>query len=114
MLQLLRRFQSVLKNFLIFLSGFSVISKKKKKGYRADGSIFFSDFMLISKKKVLCLSSVSFLHALYDIQKQGAVIHSCLRFLTGGKTPEFEKIQYNNAEKNFALFALFFTYREHC
>ena len=43
--------RSVLTNFLIILSDFNVISKKK--GHHADGGIFFSDFMLISKKSPL-------------------------------------------------------------
>ena len=36
------------------------------------------------------------------------------RFLAGEKTPEFAKFQCENARKNFALFALFCAYREHC
>ena len=36
------------------------------------------------------------------------------RFLAGEKTPEFAKFQCKNAGKNFALFALFCAYREHC
>ena len=86
---LLRRPRSVLKNFLSFLSGFNVISiKKRKKGHHADG-MFFSDFMLISKKKVLRLSSTSFLRALCGIQKRGAVNRSCQRFLVGNKNAGF-------------------------
>ena len=51
--------------------------------------IFFSDFMLISKKKVLCLSSASFLRASCDIQEQGAVNCSCLRFWAENKHASF-------------------------
>ena len=89
-----------------------ISKKKKKKGHRADGGIFFSDFMLISKKKkVLRLSSASFLRDLCDIPERGAVNRSCLRFLATEKMPEFTKFQCENAGKNFALFC---TYREHC
>ena len=95
--------------------------KRKKKGHRADRGILFSDFMLISKKKVLRLSSASFLRASCDIR--GAVNRSCLRFLAGNKNAGFwrEKKRRNSQnfsakmpEKNFALFALFCAYREHC
>ena len=74
------------------MSGFNLISKKKK-GHRADGGIFFSDFRLVSKKKkkekVLRLSSASFLRASCDIQERGAVNRSCLRFLAGNKNAVF-------------------------
>ena len=36
------------------------------------------------------------------------------RFLVGEKTLEFAKFQCENAGKNFALFALFCAYKEHC
>ena len=36
------------------------------------------------------------------------------RFLAREKTPEFAKFQCENARQNFALFALFCAYREHC
>ena len=106
----MRHLRSVLKKFLVILSGFNVISKKKKKGYHADGGIFL-DFMLISKKKkVLRLSSASFLRSSCDIQECGDVNRSCLRFLAREKMPEFAKYLCENAEKNFALFC---AYREH-
>ena len=73
------------KIFSSFLSSFNVISKKK--GHRADGGIFFSDFMLISKrkKKVFCLSSAGYLRDLCDIPERGVVNRSCLRFWAGNK-----------------------------
>ena len=66
------------------------------------------------KKKVLRLSSATFLRDFCDIPEWGAVNRGCLRFLAGEKTPEFAKFQCENAGKNFALFALFCAYREHC
>ena len=78
----------------------------------ADGGIFFSDFMLISKKKkVLRLSSATFLRNFCNIPERGAVNRGCLRFLVGEKMPEFTKFQCESAGKNFALFCAF---REHC
>ena len=56
------------KIFSSFLSGFNVISKKKK---------------------VLCLSSASFLCDLCDVPERGAVNCSCLRFLAGNKNAGF-------------------------
>ena len=93
---------------------------KKKNGHRADGGIFFSDFMLISKKKkVLRLSSASFLCALCDIQKRGAINRSCLRFLAGNKNASIwrEKKRWNS--QNFSAecrkkFCTFCACREHC
>ena len=100
----------MLKIFSSLLSSFNVISKKKK-GHRAHGGIFFSDFMLISKiKKVLRLNSATFLRNLGDIPERGTVNRSCLRFLAGEKTSEFTKFQCENAGKNFVLFG---AYKEH-
>ena len=75
-------------NVYLFLSDFNVIYKKK--GHRAEGGIFFCDFMLISKKKkFLRLSSASFLRTSCDIQKRGTVNRSFLRFLAGNKNAGF-------------------------
>ena len=94
MLQLLKRPRSVLKNFLAFVLAMSsfcpVLSDLQKKRHCADEGIFFSNFMLISKKKkVLHLSSARFLRALCDIHKQDAVNRSYLRFLAGNKNAVF-------------------------
>ena len=101
MLLLLKRPQYVLKIFLIFLFGCNVISENK--GHRADGGIFFSDFMLISKKKSpsseFCKFSTRF------VQHRRARHHEPqLSTVFGGKKkPDFAKFQCENAEKNFAL-----------
>ena len=119
MLQFLRCPRSVLKNFLIFLSSFSVISKKKSHCF--DGGIFFSDFMLIfKKKKVLRLSSASVLRASCDIQERGLENRSCLLFLVGNKNAGFwqEKKCQNSQKFNAKMLEkiphFFCTYREHC
>ena len=101
------------KIFSSFLSGFNVILKKKKKGHRADGGIFSSDCMLISKKKkVFRLSSASFFRNLCDISEWGAVKRSCLRFLAGNKNAGFggrknagiRKISVRKCQKKFCTF----------
>ena len=86
--------------FSFCLSGFNVISKKK--GHRADGGIFFSDFMLISKKKVLHLNSASYLRDLCGIPEQGAVNCSCLRFLVGNKNASFWREKKRRNSQNFS------------
>ena len=89
------------KIFSSFLSDFNVISKKKI--HRADGGIFFSDFMLIfKKKKVLHLSSTSFLRALCDIPEQGVVNRSCLRFLARNKNTDFLREKKCRNLQNFS------------
>ena len=113
--------RSVLKNFLIFLSGFNVIFKTKqnKKGHHADGGIFCSDFMLISKKGPsceFCKFSTCFMQRTRARRRVPQLSTAFSgkqkrRFLAGEKTPEFAKIQCENAGKNFAHFC---AYREHC
>ena len=111
------------KIFSSFLFGLNVISKKKKKGHHADKAIFFSDFMLISKKKVpssnFCSFSPRFLQHTRARRREPRLStvfgrKQNRRFLSGEKTPEFAKFECENAGKNFALFALFCAYREHC
>ena len=100
-----------------------MISNNKKKGHRADGGIFFSDFMLISKKKKdpsseFCKFSTHFVRHTKGrrCEPQLSTVFGgkqTRRSLAGEKTPEFAKFQSENARKNFALFALFCAYREH-
>ena len=63
--------------------------------------------MLISKKKkkVLCLSSATFLRDLCDIPpERGAVNRSCLRFLVGNNNVEIRKILVRKCRKKFRTF----------
>ena len=64
------------------------------------------------KKKVLRLSSASFLHDLYDILERGAVNRSYLQFLVGNKHANFggrknariRKISVRKCRKKFRTF----------
>ena len=88
--EIVRRFYTQCENaenFLIILSGFNVFSKKKK-------------------RKVLRLSSASFLRALCDIPGQGAVnrscLYSCLQFLVGNKNAGFWREKKRRNWQNFS------------
>ena len=89
------------KIFSSFLSGFNVT--KKKKGPSSEFCKFSPQFVrhTRAKRRNPQLSTI-----FGGKQKR--------RFLAGEKTPEFAKFQCENAGKNFALFALFCAYREHC
>ena len=102
------------KIFSSFLSSYNVISKKKKRSSRWRRHLFLRLYVVL-EKKVLCLSSVSFLHALCYIPERGAVNCSCLQFLAGNKNAGFwrEKKRQNSQifsakmpEKILHLFAL--------
>ena len=89
------------KIFSSFLSGFDVISKKKK-GHRADGDIF-------KKKKTsseFCKFSPRFVLTVFGRKQKR-------QFLAREKTPEFAKFQCEKAGKHCALFAIFCTCKEH-
>ena len=107
------------ENFLIIFVQFQC-DLQKKKGHHADGGIFFSDFMLISKKKGPSSEFSNFsprflrhTRARRHESRLSTVFggKQKRRFLAEEKTPEFAKFQYENARKNFALFC---AYREHC
>ena len=93
------------KIFSSFLSGFNVISKKK--GHCADGDIFFSTFMLISKKEKgpsfeFCKFSTRF-GDLCGIPERDAVNCSCLRFLAGNKNTGFWREKKRRNSQNFSV-----------
>ena len=89
------------KIFSSFLSGLNVISKKK--GHYADGGIF-SPILCCSpkKKKVLCLSSATFLRNFCDIPERGAVNRGCLRILAGNKNAGFWREKKRQNSQNFS------------
>ena len=84
----------------------SIRSQKKKKGHRADGGIFFSDFMLISKKKkeVLRLRSASFLRALCDIQEARRREPQLSMVYGARKNAGIRKISVRRCQKKFRTF----------
>ena len=110
------------KIFSSFLSGFNVNSKKKKVITPMEAS--FSPILCWSPKKKIgpssefCNFSPRFLRHTRARRREPRLStvfggKQKRRFLAGEKTPEFAKFQCENAGKNFALFALFCTYREH-
>ena len=109
------------ENFLIIFVRFKCdLQKKKKKGHHADGGIFFSNFMLISKKikgpsSKFCNFFPRFLRHTRARRREPQLStifggKQKRRFLVGEKMPELAKFQCKNAGKNFALFC---AYREH-
>ena len=104
------------KIFSSFLSGFNVNSKRKK-GHHADGGIFFSDFMLISKKKNRCfvwvLQLFSAISATY--QSEAPWTAAVYGFWWETKTPIFggrknagiRKISVRKCRKKFRTFCTF-------
>ena len=89
------------KIFSSFLSSLNVISKKKKKGHHADGGIFFR-FYVVLQKKVLRLSSATFLRDFCDIPERSVVNRGCLRFLAGNKNAGFWREKKRRNSQNFS------------
>ena len=110
------------KIFSSFLSGLNLISKKKK--VITPMEAFFSPILRCFQKKKgpsskFCNFSPRFLRHTRARRREPRLSmvfggKQKRRFLAGEKTPEFAKFQCDNAGKNFALFALFCAYREHC
>ena len=113
------------KIFSSFLSGLNVISKKKKRSSRRWRHFFLRFYVALHKKKKkgpsskFCNLSPRFLQHT-RARRREPLLSKVLggkqkrRFSAGEKTPKFAKFQCENAGKNFALFALFCAYREHC
>ena len=78
--------------------------KKKKKGHHAVGGIFFSDLNvdLPKKKKVLRLSSATFLRDFSDLPERGAVNRGCLRLLAENKNANFWRQKKCRNSQNFS------------
>ena len=92
------------KIFSSFLSGLNVISKKKKKkmSSRQWRHLFLRFYVDLPKKKVLCLSSATFLRDFCDIPERGAVNRGCLRFLAGNKNAGFWREKKRRNSQNFS------------
>ena len=90
------------KIFSSFLSGFNVISEKKKKVIALTEASFSPIYVDLQKKKVLCLSSASFLRDLCDIPERGTMNRSCLRFLAGNKNAGFWREKKRRNSQNFS------------
>ena len=110
------------KIFSSFLSGFNVISKKKKRSSRRWRHVFLRFYVDLKKKKKkkgpsseFCNFSSRFLRHTRErrCEPQLSTVFGGKqkrRFLAGEKTLEFAKFQCENAGKNFTLFCV---YREH-
>ena len=110
------------KNFTSLLSGFNLISKKKRSS-RPWRHLFLRFYVDLQKKKKsplyeFCNFSPRFVRHTRARRREPQLStifgeKQKRRFLMGEKTPKFPKFQSKNAGKNFALFALFCAYREH-
>ena len=93
------------KIFSSFLFGLNVISKKKKKKKKVITpmeAFFLQFYVVLQKKKVLRLSSATFLRDFCDIPERGAVNHGCPRFLAGNKNAGFWREKKRRNSQNFS------------